>query len=166
MRYALALVPLLFVVACGGGREERVVPDVRGQRLDRAERLLADQKLDWDQEGDPGLGLLVRSNWTVCGQSPAPGKLARRVVLRVAKRCPGQTATPGPSGAPLLPWLIGSNLDDAKEELDAKGIVYSIRTDDGDPVLIDHLWTVCSQTPDGGTRVRHVELHVAHECWE
>ena len=165
MRYALALVPMLFVVACGGGREERVVPDVRGQRLDRAERLLADQKLDWEEEGGSELGLIVRSNWTVCEQAPAPGKLARRVVLRVAKRCPWRV-TSSPNRGPLLPWLIGSNLDHAKEELDAKGISYSVETDDGDPVFVDHLWTVCWQTPDGGTRVRYVELRVAHECWE
>jgi len=78
MRYALALVPLLFLVGCGGGGEQRVVPDVRGQRLDRAERVLGD----------------------------------------------------------------------------------------GDPVLVDRLWTVCTQSPDGGTRGRFVELHIAHDCSE
>ena len=36
----------------------------------------------------------------------------------------------------------------------------------GDPVLIDRLWTVCRQSPDGGTRARFVELRVAHDCSE
>ena len=169
MRYALTLVPVIFLVGCGGGgNEPRVVPDVRGQRLDRAEHMLAEQKLDWREEGTSGVEALVRSNWKVCGQAPAPGKLARRVVLRVARSCAGKTkpAAPTVNVAPEVPWLDGANLEDAKEQLGSMGISYSIDTDDGDPVLIDHFWTVCSQWPDGGTRARFVELRVAHECWE
>lgn len=164
----LTLVLLIFVVGCGDGNEQRVVPDVRGQRLDRAERLLADQKLDWREDGAEGAESLVRSNWTVCSQAPAPGQLARRVVLRVARSCGGKPkpAAPPVSAAPRLPWVDGTGLEDAKEQLDALGISYSIETDDGDPVLIDHFWTVCSQYPDGGTRARFVELRVAHDCWE
>jgi len=65
-----------------------------------------------------------------------------------------------------LPWLDGTNLDDAKGQLDAMGIAYSVDTGDGDPVLVDRLWTVCTQSPDGGTRGRFVELGVAHDCSE
>ena len=164
MRYALALVPMLFLVSCGGGREQRVVPDVRGQRLDRAERALADQKLDWREEGTTGVASLVRSNWQVCSQTPAPGKLARRVILRVGRNCADKPA-PAVGAAPKLPWLDGTNLDEAKEQLDAMGIAYSVDTDDDDDlVLVDRLWTVCSQTPDGGTQARFVELRVSHDC--
>jgi len=164
MRYALALVPMLFLVSCGGGREQRIVPDVRGQRLDRAERALADQKLDWREEGTSGVAALVRSNWQVCSQAPAPGRLARRVVLRVARSC-GSKSAPTVSAAPELPWLDGTNLDEAKEKLDAMDIAYSVDTDDDDdPVLVDRLWTVCSQTPDGGTRAWFIELRVSHDC--
>ena len=167
MRYLLALVPLLLLVGCGGGgREQRVVPDVRGQRLDRAERVLADQKLDWREDGTSGVAGLIRSNWEVCSQAPEPGKLARRVLLRVARSCANKPAAPTVSAAPELPWLDGTNLEDAKEQLGSMGISYSIDTDDGDPVLIDHFWTVCSQYPDGGTRARSVELRVAHDCSE
>ena len=173
MRYALALLPMLFLVGCGGGGEQRVVPDVRGQRLDRAERVLADQKLDWREEGASGAAELVRSNWMVCGQTPAPGRFARRVTLRVARHCEGKPkAKPTPtvptqtvSVAPRLPWLDGSNLHEAKEQLDAMGIGYSVQTDD-DYVFVDRLWTVCSQYPEGGTRARFVELRVAHDCSE
>jgi len=163
MRYALALVPMLFLVSCGGGREQRVVPDVRGQRLDRAERALADQKLDWREEGTTGVAALVRSSWQVCSQAPAPGKLARRVILRVAKSC-GRKPVPTVSLAPRVPWLDGTSLEDAKEQLDAMDIAYSVDTDDDDPVLVDRLWTVCSQTPDGGTRAWFIELRVSHDC--
>jgi beta-lactam-binding protein with PASTA domain len=165
MRYALTLVPVLFLVGCGGGGEKRVVPDVRGQRLDRAERVLADQKLDWREDGASGVAALVRLNWKVCGQAPTPGKLARRVILRVARSCASNPA-PSVSAAPRLPWLDGTNLDDAKEQLDAMGITYSVDTDDGDSVLVDGLWTVCTQSPDGGTRGRFVVLRVAHDCSE
>jgi beta-lactam-binding protein with PASTA domain len=165
MRYALTLVPVLILVGCGGGGEQqRVVPDVRGQRLDRAEHVLAEQKLDWREEGASGVETLVRSNWKVCSQAPAPGKLARRVILRVARSCANKPA-PTVSAAPRLPWLDGSNLHEAKEELDTMGIGYSVQTDD-DFVFVDRLWTVCSQYPDGGTRARFVELRVAHDCWE
>jgi hypothetical protein len=175
MRYALAVVPVLFLVGCGGGNEPRVVPDVRGQRLGRAERVLAEQKLDWREEGASGLEALVRSNWKVCAQAPAPGKFARRVTLRVARHC--EKPKPKPKSTrtvhtqtvalePRLPWLDESNLHEAKERLDLLGIGYSIRTDDDDYVFVDRLWTVCSQYPDGGTRTRFVELRVAHHCWE
>jgi len=130
-----------------------------------AERVLAQQKLDWREDGASGVAALVRSNWKVCGQAPAPGKLARRVILRVGKSC-GGTPTHAVSAAPRLPWLDGTNLDDAKEQLDAMGITYSVDTDDGDSVLVDRLWTVCTQSPDGGTRARFVELRVAHDCSE
>ena len=180
MRYALTLVPVLILVGCGGGGEQqRVVPDVRGQRLDRAERVLADQKLDWREEGASGAAELVRSNWMVCGQAPAPGKFARRVTLRVARHCEAKPKARAKSKSrltrtvytqtvalePRLPWLDGSNLHEAKEQLDMLGIGYSVRTDD-DHVFVDRFWTVCSQYPDGGTRARFVELRVAHDCSE
>lgn len=165
MRYVLVLVPLLLLVGCGGGREQRVVPDVRGQRLDRAANALADQKLDWREDGTTGAAALVRSNWTVCSQAPAPGKLARRVLLRVARTCANKPTNPE-SADPKVPWLDGTNLDDAKEQLDAAGIGYSVDTHDGDSVIADRLWTVCAQMPYGGTRTRFVKLVVSHDCSE
>ena len=66
--------------------------------------------------------------------------------------------------APRVPWLDGTSLEDAKEQLDAMDIAYSVDTDDDDPVLVDRLWTVCSQTPDGGTRAWFIELRVSHDC--
>ena len=164
MRYVLALVPVLLFAACGGGREARVVPDVRGQRLDRAERLLADQKLDVRETGLDGAGALVRSNWTVCRQRPAPGKLARSVVVQVARTC--AQSPPAKAGAIVVPDVIGESLEDAKEELFARGLRVGYTTDDGDPVLVDHFWRVCDQQPYGGGRADFVHLDVAHVCWE
>lgn len=161
MRYALTLAVVL-LVGCGGGREERVVPDVRGAPLDRAENMLADQKLDFHETGATGLGVLVRSNWTVCAQRPAPGKLARTVELTVARSCPKGPVT---ARRPVVPDVVGDSLEAAKDALRARGISVDSSTDDGDAVLVDRLWTVCDQQPYGGARAAVVHLDVSHQCW-
>ena len=162
----LALVLVLLVAACGEGREDRVVPDVRGERLDRAERLLAEQKLDASETGAEGAAGLVRKNWTVCAQHPAPGKLARSVRLVVARTCAPRAAESPEPQAVIVPDVTGESLEDAKEELHARGLIVGYSTDDGDPVLVDRLWHVCDQEPYGGERARFVHLDVAHVCWE
>ena len=74
----------------------------------------------------------------------------------------------GEAGSPAttqnLPDLVGWNLDEAEETLDARGIAYSVETPDGDTPLIDHLWSVCSQTPSAGTYTTSVTLYAEHSC--
>jgi hypothetical protein len=78
----------LFVAGCGGGptRQHRA-PDVRGERLDVAEHVLRDRGLEYDELGGGTFGILVRSNWEVCKQQPAPGKRAHMVLLVVDRDC-------------------------------------------------------------------------------
>src|SRR5919199_5925863 len=109
MRYVLLLAVAVAAAGCGGAREAHVVPDVRGQRLDRAERLLGDQKLDWTERGADGLGVLVRSNWTVCEQRPAPGKLAGSVELSVGKTCMRDPSETPPTAAPAAAGGVGES---------------------------------------------------------
>jgi hypothetical protein len=81
------IVPLL-LVGCGtGSAPTRRVPDVRGERLDVAEALLRDRGLEFDEFGGGTFGILVRSNWEVCDQDPAPGRRAGHVRLIVDRDC-------------------------------------------------------------------------------
>jgi beta-lactam-binding protein with PASTA domain len=167
MRYVAAFIGLaaiLFLTACGG--EPKRIPDVRGERLDVAERHLSDAGLDFDEVGGGALGVIVRSKWTVCDQEPKPGDKATTVRLIVDRTCPSST-TPAPSvAAKVVPDLYGENLDDAKERLDALGIAYdaeNLEEPDDEPI-VDHLWEVCDQDPDPGTNADYVQLYVQHLC--
>jgi hypothetical protein len=63
----------------------------------------------------------------------------------------------------VVPDLYGTNLDEAEERLDSLGIDYSVDSGD-DEVLIEHLWTVCDQSPGPGVQARFVTLTVEHSC--
>ena len=65
--------------------------------------------------------------------------------------------------AVTIPDLAGEDLDSAQHELDGLGIAYSVDSGDSE-VLVEHLWTVCSQHPGAGTRTRFVTLTVEHSC--
>jgi PASTA domain-containing protein len=73
-------------------------------------------------------------------------------------------AAPVKPAAVTIPDLTGNDLDFAEEELDRLGIAYSVDSGD-DEVLVEHLWTVCSQHPAAGTRARFVTLTVEHSCY-
>ena len=172
MRYKalLLLVVAASLAGCGGaGAEERAVPDVVGMRLDKAENLLADHELDYEEVGGGGLGVLVRSNWRVCRQEPAPGKLAKAVELHVARECPPVPPPPPPPPServPVVPQLVGEDLEDAKDSLRAEGIAFSVNAYGDDTPVVDRLWEVCYQDPPGGVRSSFVELTVDHECFD
>ena len=151
---ARALLPLLaFLVAgCGGQAEPKRIPDLRGQRLDVAEHRLEAMGLDWEELGGGNLGILVRSNWTVCAQQPKPGRRGPTVRLVVERSCPGLQ--------PDLPDLVGLSLEDAEERLDAAGIAHDFSTwGEGTPA-IEHLWEVCDQSPQPGQPASFVRLYV------
>ncbi len=148
---------LLGATACGSTRAV-VVPDVTGERLDAAEDNLDAAGLRYRAVGGGAFGIVVRSHWLVCEQSPRPPAKAVSVTLYVERACPAARPV-------LVPDVVGEELDDAESELEAAGIQVSEESDDGDPILVESLWTVCDQSPEGGGRSRTVELYVAHECW-
>jgi hypothetical protein len=228
----LAILVLATAAGCGGDPEPKAAPDLRGERLDVAERRLDELGLDFERVGGGAFGIVVRSNWQVCRQEPAPGKRTTEVRLVVARWCPppppvervvpdlaGTTLRqaerrlealelpytvesldglspapsrsrvcdqspgdgvraarvtlfvagdcdpppPSPPRPPLAPDLRGSALDDAKAELDALGLGWSVVPSGQGPV-VDALWEVCAQTPPGGSRTWHVTLHARDDC--
>jgi hypothetical protein len=84
---ALGALALLIATACGSARA-RAVPDVTGNRLDVAQDTLDASGLHYRTAGGGVFGIIVRSNWYVCEQAPPPKKVAKTVVLTVARSCP------------------------------------------------------------------------------
>jgi beta-lactam-binding protein with PASTA domain len=64
-------VELVVARSCPPNSPRREVPDVVGLRLDAAEEELGRRGLEYYLYGDENV--IIRSNWTVCDQSPAPG---------------------------------------------------------------------------------------------
>ena len=147
----LAIVAAVCLTGCGNA-QPRSVPDVTGQRLNVAEDRLDALGLHYRTSGGGAFGIVLRSNWTVCRQSPAPRRTATSVLLSVARSC-------------SIPDVRWESLDDAEDTLREAGIPYSEQSLDGDPIVVDSLWTVCSQSPFRGTPGRTVRLFVSHDCY-
>lgn len=156
---AVALAAAVLALAGCGSAKPTAVPDVAGQRLDLAQDTLDAAGLRYTTIGGGALGIVVRSHWIVCRQSPAPKANARTVTLIVARTCPLAQAR-------IVPDVIDDQLDEARTELEAAGFTVTARSIDGDPVLVEDRWTVCDQSPEPGHRGRVVELDVAHDCWD
>ena len=137
----------------------KTLPDLSGERLDVAEDTLDRAGLRYEAVGGGALGIVVRSRWTVCRQRPAAGVTSRSVTLFVARSCPA-------AGSDVVPDVIGDSLEDAKGELEAEGFAVVAGSADGDPILVEQLWTVCDQFPEPGRRGHAVELEVARDCWD
>jgi beta-lactam-binding protein with PASTA domain len=162
MRYTGMAVGIALLLLSGCGATERAeVPDVRGERLDVAERHLEDAGLDAEPIGGGTFGIVVRSNWVVCDQEPEPGEEASRVRLIVDRSCP----SPPVAARHVVPSLYGEDLDDAEELLAARAISYSAVDRDGVGVpVVDDLWEVCEHEPGAGAVATHVVLYVEHVC--
>lgn len=148
---------VLPLAGCGGG-EPQAVPDVRGKRLDVAERRLDDLGLDYERVGGGTFGIVVRSNWRVCDQQPRPGTRATEVTLVVDRHCP-----PPPAKLKVIPSLVGDDLSTAQSSLERRGIPYRVEPWDGgfvDPIVAE----VCDQDPDGGAKAPRVVLYAAADC--
>lgn len=161
MKKVLFIAVAFLLAGCGETAKPKLVPDLRGQRLDLAESRLDARGLDWEEIGGGTLGIVIRSNWWVCDQQPSPGKLGRTVKLVVDRDCPSPPSPPQP---PVVPDVTGLSLEDANEELDGLGIGHDAETYDDDVPVIEHLWEVCYQDPSPGARGSYVELYVDRDC--
>ena len=155
---SFALVAAIFLAGCGQGKPKRV-PDVRGARLDLAEATLESHHLGYDVHGGGNLGVIEKDNWTVCSQTPSPGKEATTVDLVVARSC---------SEAGAIPDTVGL---EARSALENVGVDVSVSTYDeyygeGDDtsasIIVEANWDVCEQNNDGDGL--STELIVAHVC--
>jgi beta-lactam-binding protein with PASTA domain len=148
---------VLGLTGCGTAEPKRV-PKVVGQRLDLAQHRLDDAGIQYETLGAGVFGVVIRSNWRVCSQTPKPGARAKKVELVVAHSC---------TRLGVAPDVTGENLEDAKERLGELGLAYDVTPeDDDDEPLVDHLWTVCSQDPEPGAKAGRVVLYVDRTCWD
>jgi beta-lactam-binding protein with PASTA domain len=152
--FAVALALLSAAAGCGTTKPTPA-PDVTGLSLNAAEDALDAAGLRYRTVGGGAFGIIIRSRWAVCAQSPAPRAIATTVTLTVARICP----TP-------VPDVVGDELEAAEAELAAAGIAVHEHSLDDEPILVRDLWTVCRQEPPPGTRVGSVELYAAHDCWD
>jgi beta-lactam-binding protein with PASTA domain len=154
----VVMTTLLALAGCGNA-SGKVVPAVRGERLDVAENTLDSVGVGYAIVGGGAFGVVVRSHWTVCSQAPAPGSVAASVTLYVDRSCPSDTAG-------VVPDVEWETLDDAREELEAAGFQVDAESLDSDSIIVESNWTVCDQAPLAGHRGRTVVLEVAHDCWD
>jgi PASTA domain/RDD family len=148
---AVVLGLVLVGTACSAAHPKRV-PDVTDQRLDVAEDTLDALGVPYETAGGGVFGIVMRSHWVVCKQSPPAHRIASSVLLVVARSC-------------SVPDVVGESLDDAEDQLEQSGIDVQEHSLDDEPILVESLWTVCGQSPAAGASVRPVDLYVSHDCW-
>jgi hypothetical protein len=160
MRVKSSLISAASVLALAGcgSNEPQVVPDVRHERLDVAEERLDSLGLGYEEIGGGTFGIVVRSEWEVCRQEPAPGKKASTVRLIVDRYCP-----PEPVTEVVLPDLVGDPLEAAERALERRDVSYEVASWAGGRVVRAGAH-VCDQEPDAGRRAADVTLYVAPDC--
>jgi beta-lactam-binding protein with PASTA domain len=148
----------VLVLAGCGSPEPQVVPDVRHERLDVAEERLDRLGLGYEEIGGGTFGIVVRSEWQVCRQEPAPGRKASKVRLIVDRYC-----EPEPATEVVLPNLVGDPLEAAERTLERRNVSYEVASWTGGRIVRAGA-RVCDQEPDAGRRAADVTLYVAADC--
>lgn len=131
----LVVLVLLGLCLSGCGDDKPVLmPDVTGKKLDAAyfgmEKAGLEDKDAVEVEGGGPFGVIVESNWTVCKQAPAAGKvMGEAPVLSVKRSCakkpvkttkPSTKAKPTASTTPRMPTILTtSNTPDLKALLES-----------------------------------------------
>ena len=89
-------------------------------------------------------------------------KIVPRVRTRtVTTQVPATTSAPSSAG-PIMPNVVGKNLDAATGELDNQGIQYALNSH-GKHVILKFDWDVCSTSPAAGQAVTGVVvLNLGH----
>jgi beta-lactam-binding protein with PASTA domain len=158
VKSGLASAASVLALAGCGSSEPQVVPDVRNERLDIAEERLDSLGLGYEEIGGGTFGIVVRSEWQVCRQEPAPGKKASKVRLIVDRYC-----EPEPVTEVVLPDLVGDPLEAAERALERRDVSYAVASWTGGRVVRAGA-LVCDQEPDAGRRAADVTLYVAADC--
>jgi hypothetical protein len=83
------------------------------------------------------------------------------VTLYAARDCDPAPAPEPP--APLVPSVVGEDLDDAELAFEEAGIEPVVEPSGPGPV-VEELWEVCRQTPAAGRRAWTVVLHARDDC--
>ena len=102
LRFAISSVLVLALAGCGSDSEV-AMPDITGTRLDVALSDIERAGFDGEPEVTGGgvFGILDKSNWTVCEQSPAAGEaMSGKPRLTVDRSCKGADVTKTPSASP------------------------------------------------------------------
>jgi hypothetical protein len=103
-RLVVASMLVVGLVGCSGDKD-RAMPDVAGKKLDAAlsDIKQAGFKDDVDVDGGGAFGIIDKSNWEVCEQTPAAGEaLTKAPRLKVERDCNKQDDEPSeqPSAEP------------------------------------------------------------------
>lgn len=85
----------------------KTMPNVTGQKLDKAENAIVTAGCDPDKVKEIGggkLGIVIKSNWTVCSQVPAAGEpLPATPQLTVKRSCASGSTAPSQSAPASAP---------------------------------------------------------------
>jgi beta-lactam-binding protein with PASTA domain len=185
MKFSFFVVAVLLAASlggCGSNSAPEVMPDVSGKRLDIATSDLKGLGVDEDiveVVGGGAFGVIDESNWTVCDQEPGAGeKLESAIRLVVDRSCGDEDAldssgdeqteeaeqrSPQPDSATsdtaetfTMPNLVGENLQDAQDKLQALDSFF-LQQNDATGMerfqVIDSNWKVCTQKPSAGQKV-------------
>lgn len=178
---AAALIAVAASLTSCGSDQPAVMPDVTTRRLDIA---LSDiERSGFDEEvevlGGGVFGVVDESNWTVCDQEPEVGdEIGSAPRLTVDRSCKAgdklddeppanptkkqKTIEKGGDGggggdAFVVPSVVGMNLQDAQDTLQAAGSFVLTQTDATGMErfqMDDSNWKVCGQSPAPGERVK------------
>jgi hypothetical protein len=125
---------------------------VTGEQLNVAEDTLDALGLRYETAGGGGFGIVVRSHWIVCEQSPPPDRVASSVVLTVARVC-------------SVPDVVGMSLGEAEDELADQGFDVREHSLDDEPIVDESDWTVCRQSRSRlAPAPRSLDLYAAYDC--
>ncbi|MGQ0846540.1 MAG: DUF4839 domain-containing protein [Sporichthyaceae bacterium] len=104
-RLAIAGVIVFGLAGCGGSEAPAVMPDLTGDRLDVALDDIKTAGFEDDVKvlGGGVFGIVDKSNWTVCEQTPAAGQPVAAPRLTVERSCSNAAPSEAPSQAVVVP---------------------------------------------------------------
>ncbi|GAA2382647.1 hypothetical protein [Nonomuraea africana] len=133
------------------------VPDVAGQGLVAAVQSLKDAGYERIRSTDVsgrGRVVVVRRDWKVCRQRPAPGaarpeRPVELAVVKVEESCPARVEAPVRPG--FMPALRGKSVRVARQSLPGRTTIrITDLTGQRRIVFWDTAWQVCTQSPAAG----------------